>query len=192
MTSRLFGMLAVSALVFLVSAAPIRAAGAAEALIQATAKEVFMAAADASPDTAFRRVLKQRMDLQALASFSLGKYVKQMPAADMDEYRQLMEDNIVSLFARRAASFRGEKVTIHRVTPRGEKEFIVKTSVQFSGGDNRSISWRVVDRGDSHRILDISVDGIWLAILQREVFVGTIDKAKGDVNALLAVLKKGM
>ena len=192
MISRIFGILAFSALIFTVSTERLPAAGGApEALIQAASAEVFKAAADSSPQAAFRRVLKERMDLPALASFSLGKYLKKMPKAQMAEYRQLMEDNIVALFAKRATSFRGEKMSIQRVTPRGEKEFIVKTKVQFASGDNKSINWRVAERGGTLRIFDVNVDGIWLAILQRDAFVGTIDKANGDVNALLAALKKG-
>ncbi len=166
------------------------AESAPEALVRAVTEKLFSAAGHTSPQVAFRSLLKQHLDLPALASFSLGKYVKQLPPERGGEYRQLMEDNIVALFAKRAKSFRGDDMKIERVTPRGTNEFVIKTKVHFATGENKPISWRIAKRGDAYKVLDVNVDGIWLALLQRDAFVGAIDKAKGDVNALMTFLKK--
>ena len=49
---------------------------------------------------------------------------------------------------------------------------------------------RLVKRGDSFRIFDVNVDGIWLASTQKTNFVAVLKKNNGQITALLDYLRK--
>jgi len=52
------------------------------------------------------------------------------------------------------------------------------------------VSWRVIAEGGGWRVVDVQVDGVWLAITQQQDFVSTIDNAGGNIQVLIDQLKR--
>jgi phospholipid transport system substrate-binding protein len=64
---------------------------------------------------------------------------------------------------------------------------------QISGGELKSpmeVKWRVIRGTDGrYRAVDVSVDGVWLAITEQQDFVSTLDNNHGDINVLISQLR---
>ena len=69
---------------------------------------------------------------------------------------------------------------------------VVVTS-QIVGGEVNSpteVKWRVIRGADGHyRAVDVSVEGVWLAITEQQDFVSTLDNNHGDINVLITQLR---
>jgi phospholipid transport system substrate-binding protein len=64
---------------------------------------------------------------------------------------------------------------------------------EIVGGEVKTpmeVKWRVIRGADGrYRAVDVSVDGIWLAITEQQDFVSTLDNNHGDINVLIAQLR---
>ena len=50
--------------------------------------------------------------------------------------------------------------------------------------------WRVIRGPDGrYRAVDVSVEGVWLAITEQQDFVSTLDNNHGDIGALIQQLR---
>src|SRR5439155_16733207 len=67
---------------------------------------------------------------------------------------------------------------------------LVRSVLNFGGGNGVPVTWRLVKRGGGYRIFDVNVDGIWLASTQKTNFVSVLKKNNGKMSALLDYLRQ--
>ncbi len=167
-------MVAMPALISTAEAAPRSCAHAAR--VEQAARS-FISAARAGSPAAFRRALQRHLAMRRIALFALGRHGRRLDAAHRRRYLRLTTDYIARQLAARSATFRNAHV---RIT--GCRGNVVEGRILPQG---RRIRWRL-SRG---RIVDVNLDGVWLAVALRDHYRALLRRSNGDVKTFLAMLR---
>ena len=147
---------------------------------------------DASPEDRrreFARIFKAGADLDRIGRFVLGRYAKQMRAENrLEEYQALFREYVVNIYAARLGQYSGETFEILGASAISEKEVGVESKIKSGDADFR-VNWRVLNSGQGYKVVDVQVEGIWMAIEQREQFTSVINNNNRQVSALIDFLK---
>ncbi|QPC41399.1 ABC transporter substrate-binding protein [Kaustia mangrovi] len=163
-------------------------AASAESFISSVGNKV-LAAARARSGSQFRSLLRQNADIPSIAMFALGNYRSKMPRSRQSEYFGLFEKYISDVFVNNATKLGGNALDIKGSKNTGNS-VIVTSQVQFSGRQPMPVIWRLRSRGGGYKIIDVSIEGVWLAIQQRTNFVSLLNQNNGNIDALFSFLKK--
>ena len=147
---------------------------------------------EASPEVRrekFAQIFKSGADLDRIGRFVLGRYAKQMKAENrLDEYQALFREYVVNIYAARLGQYSGETFEILDASAISEREVVVESKIKSGDSDFR-VNWRVLNSGQGYKIVDVQVEGIWMAIEQREQFTAFINNNNRQVSALIDFLK---
>lgn len=137
----------------------------------------------------FRGLLKQGFDLDYIGRFVLGKYRRSVTGEQLADYTRLFEDYILLTYASRLSAYEGEKFKVIGSRPTGKKSVIVLSEIRPpSGGGKLDADWRVRFKDGKPYVVDIQVEGISMAITQREEFSAILNRS--GMNGLLALLRE--
>lgn len=139
----------------------------------------------------FRTLLRRYSSVSSVASFSLGKYARELPPGRRSEFNRLVEDFTARLFAAYAGSFAGHQVEVLRSSPRSANDIVVDSRIVFADNRNPSpVKWLVSKRGGGYTVYDVNVQGVWLSLYIRSKFVSILKQNNGDFDALFAFLRQ--
>lgn len=197
-TSRFFMSAAALMLAFvMIAPLPARAADdeAAKQFVKEASDQALSIIGDKSIDQStreaqFTALLRAKADMKRIAAFALGQFIRLPTPEQKTEYLGLVENFVVKVYLTRLADYTDQKLTIMGTEAKGTKEVIVKSKIDFTNGrEPVTVDWWLLKDGDSYRIFDVNVVGIWLAQEQRSTFTSVINSHNGDFNALLDHLK---
>lgn len=147
-------------------------------------------ASKAKQESDFRALLAENADMDRIAAFALGQYLRTPNDAQRKEYRQLVETFIVKVYVTRLTDYNDEKLSILGARERGENQAIVQSEIRFTNGrEPVSVDWWLVKKDGEYKIFDVNVVGIWLAQEQRSAFTSVIRNNGGNFDALLTHLR---
>lgn len=148
------------------------------------------AATESGKKQLFKQLLTQNFDMSTIARFAAGKYWRQASPAQQQEYVNLYEKMIIDVYTARFNRYSGQtfSVTGNRVDDSGD---VVVSSQVTGSGSPVLVDWRVRNKGGAMKIIDVMVEGVSMAVTQRNDFAGVIQQGGGTVDALIAYLKKG-
>ncbi len=138
----------------------------------------------------FRRLFTEGFDVDTISRFVLGRHWRSATKDQQVEYRQLFEDFIVATYARRLSGQTGGSLVVGPVRERTEKQAIVGSEIQRPDGPPIAVDWRLRLKGGDWRIVDITVEGISMAITQRSEFYAVVNNNGGHVEGLLQKLRE--
>lgn len=153
-------------------------------------------ASDKTPEVRedeFRTLFIANLDMRRIGLFTLGQYARTPTPEQKTEYLDLVKEFIVKIYSGRLNEFSNETVEVLRATPKGKKgkQFLVRSRINFTTGrEPVSVVWWLLKDGDTFKVFDVQVVGIWMAQEQRAAFASVISKNKGNFNALLSDLKR--
>jgi phospholipid transport system substrate-binding protein len=140
---------------------------------------------------AFRGIVDEVADVPRVTNFVLGKYARTITPAQRAKFAPLFREFAQNVYENRLGDYHGETVKVTGSVVRKPGDVVVATTI--TGGklsDPVMASWRVLGSGNSWKVVDIQVSGIWLAITQQQDFVSTIDNAGGNIDVLIGQLEK--
>ena len=183
-------------LVFGVCKAPASwaASGGADDFIRQVGNEAIQSLTDKSLSEEqrkdkFREILNRTFRVQLLARFTLGRYWSQATPEQQKEYVSLFEDFVVLAYATRFKDYSGEDFRVGAVRDINSRDKLVNSKLVLKDGTAIPVHWRVRG-GDSYKIIDVLVEGVSMAITQRDEFAAIIRQRGGEVEGLLAALRK--
>lgn len=153
-------------------------------------------ASDKTPEvreSEFRTLFIDNLDMRRIGLFTLGQYARTPTPEQKTEYLDLVKEFIVKIYSGRLTEFSNETVKVLRASPKGKKgtQFLVRSQINFTTGrEPVSVVWWLLKDGDSFKVFDVQVVGIWMAQEQRAAFASVISKNNGDFNALLSDLRR--
>ncbi len=136
----------------------------------------------------FTSLLSANFDTNKIGQFALGRYNRQLTAAQRTEYNTLFKKMVVNVYTARFQEYSGQTVAITGAR-KDEKsgDILVNSQIQQpSGGEPVPVDWRI--RGG--KIIDVIVTGVSMSVTQRDDFASVIAKGSGKVEALLAYLRQ--
>lgn len=140
----------------------------------------------------FRKLLRSSYDLKTIGRFVLGTYWRSASPAQQAEYQKLFEKLIVNVYANRFGEYKGQKLEVRGARPEGTSDVIVSSFiVPAKGGEEIQVDWRVRNKGGTHKVIDVMVAGVSMAVTQRSDFASVIQRGGGDINVLLEHLRNG-
>ncbi len=137
----------------------------------------------------FRKILQAKFQLKLLARFTLGRFWRRASEAQQKEYTRLFEDFIVKAYAARFADYNGENFVVGKIRNINERDNLVQSEVVLTDGRKIPVHWRVRN-GEKFKIVDVLVEGVSMAITQRDEFSAIISQNGGKIDGLLAALRK--
>ena len=137
-------------------------------------------------------IAKKAVDIKGIGYYSLGKHRKGLAEKEKKEYIEIFEEYFLKSFSSRLAEYTDPKIRVESQKILNEKYTMV-SSVLMATKDKPEIKidWRVITKNpDNPLIIDVVIEGVSLAKVQREEFNSIIQNKDGDINALLLNLKE--
>lgn len=142
----------------------------------------------AAREAAFRGLLKEGFDLALIGRFALGRHWRLASAEQRQDYLSLFGEYVLRTYARKLGGYAGEKFVVVSETPlRHKADVLVSTRIERPKGPPIKTGWRVRTTQKRPLIIDVIVEGISLAVVQRDQF-STIVRRHG-LDGLLESLR---
>ena len=139
----------------------------------------------------FRRLFVANFAVRRIGRFVLGRYWRQASPAERREYVKLFTDYIVAIYADRLSKYSGLKVHVLGTRPASGGGVFVETEVVQPGATKPApVAWRVEGKPGAYQIVDVAIEGVSMAITERQEFGSVIANNGGNVGALLAALRQ--
>ena len=137
-------------------------------------------------------IAKKTVDIQGIGNYSLGTYRKTISDQKKDEYFGIFEQYFLISFASRLAEYTDPKIRVDSQKKLNEKYTMVSSFLLATAKRPEvKINWRVVTKNpDNPLIIDVIIEGVSLAKVQREEFNSIIQNNNNNIDALLNNLKK--
>ncbi|MFA7431005.1 MAG: ABC transporter substrate-binding protein [Rhodospirillaceae bacterium] len=133
----------------------------------------------------FRNLFVTYFDVPSIGRFVLGRNWRTASPAEQDQFLELFKEVNVFTWARRFGDYSGQDLVIGQATPDGDAGAIVNSSVEQTGGQQPiQVQWRLRERGDTYKVVDLVIEGVSMAITYRQEYNAVIQQSGGSVAAL--------
>jgi len=141
-------------------------------------------------DTRFRKLFSDGFDVPLIARFVLGRYWRQATEAERAEYLRLFDELVVQTYARRFNEFNTARLRLLSVSrPNEDNDVIVAVEGSVASKPPVRLDVRVRRGSSAYKVIDVSIEGVSMAVTQRDEFSSVIQRGGGKVEALLASLR---
>ncbi|HUN48591.1 MAG TPA: ABC transporter substrate-binding protein [Stellaceae bacterium] len=164
-------------------------AQSAEGFINALADEAIKTLSGNAPTDErtqrFKEILAQDFDMPRISRFVLGRYWLSASDQEKQEFQKLFQEYVVRAYANRFSSYSGQTVKVTGSRAEGQDDTVVSTQIlQPSGAPPIKVDWTVRKSGDDFRITDVSVEGVSMALTQKQEFAAVIERNGGGIAGL--------
>jgi len=141
------------------------------------------------------RIIEQRTALPQLARFTVGPSWRSMTEAQRARFTDTFARYISFIYAGHFRRFEGTvedlRAAVHilRAEDAGAKGILVHSEIRPTGKTPISIDWLVSDRSGKVAVSDVVVEGISMAVTQREIIGAMLEARHGDIDRLIADLE---
>ena len=145
---------------------------------------------------ALRQIFEERTALPQLARFCAGRHWRGMSEPQKAAYTEAFSDFIAHVYAGFFGEFDGDAaelrsaITIVKAVDAGAKGVLVHSEVKPERDAPVSLDWLVSDRSGRVAISDLVIEGISLAVTQRETVLGMFEARNGDAALLIADMER--
>ena len=138
-----------------------------------------------------KSIAKKMVDIRGIGYYSIGSHRNNLSDDQKNEYLDIFEKYFLKSFSSRLAEYTDPKIRVVSQKKLNEKYTMV-SSVLLATEEKPEvkIDWRIVTKNpDKPLIIDVVIEGVSLAKVQKEEFNSIIQSNNGDFNALLTSLK---
>ena len=138
-----------------------------------------------------KTIAKETVDMRGIGFYSLGKHRKNMSDQKKEEYLEIFNKYFLKTFSSRLAEYTDPRIRVDSQKKLSDKYTMVSSTLLATEDKSEvKIDWRVVTKDpDNPLIIDVIIEGVSLAKVQKEEFNSIIQSNDGDINALLKNLK---
>jgi len=139
-----------------------------------------------------KTIAKETVDIRGIGFYSLGKHRKNMSDQKKEEYLEIFTKYFLKSFASRLAEYTDPRIRVDSQKKLNDKYTMVSSTLLATDDKPEvKIDWRVVTKNpDNPLIIDLIIEGVSLAKVQKEEFYSIIQSNDGDINALFKNLKE--
>lgn len=181
------------ALALIVAPALALTADAATALIQKATGEITGIINSGKGEAAmyrdFERVFARYADVPTIARSALGPDARRASPAQLRAFTEAFQGYMARKYGRRFREFVGGRVVVRGAKP--VKSFIeVNAVAELRGQAPFAVTFLVSDRSGKDQFFDLLIEGISLLRTERTEIGAMLDRRGGDIDALIADLKR--
>mgnify|MGYP006089899561 CR=1 FL=1 len=139
-----------------------------------------------------KSIAKKTVDIKGIGYYSLGSHRKILSEIQKKEYLVIFEKYFLKSFASRLAEYTNPKIEVISEKKLNEKYTMVSSVLIASDEKPKiKIDWRINTRNlDNLLIIDVVIEGVSLAKVQKEEFNSIIQSNDGNIKALFLSLKE--
>ena len=132
-------------------------------------------------------IAKDTVDIDGLASYSLGAHKKNLTKIQLEEYKKVFSKYFLKSFSSRLAEYSNPEIEVNSKKVINKNYTIVSsTLVATESRPEVKIEWRVYTKyPDNLLIRDLIIEGLSLARTQKEEFSSIINSNDGKIDILL-------
>ena len=133
-----------------------------------------------------KTIANKSVDIEGIGLYSIGKRRKELTDTQKEEYLEIFKKYFLKSFASRLAQYSDPKIRVDSEKYLNKKYTMV-SSVLVATDDKPEIKidWRVITKDpENPLIIDVIIEGVSLAKVQKEEFNAIIQNNDGDINAL--------
>ena len=141
---------------------------------------------DAERTSSFTELVMSSIDLNLISKFVLSKAWKNASDEQKEEYLIAFKDYFINSYANKLDQYTGEKVDVIGSQEAG-KYVIVESNIIREGTDTLKINlkWRLLNKDNQIKIIDLNIEWISLVIAQREEFQSFLANNDYDLDKLI-------
>jgi phospholipid transport system substrate-binding protein len=148
---------------------------------------------DVEREAEFRKLLEAGFDIPRISRFVLGRYWNGADEASRRTFADLFENWIVRTYGTRFREYGGQ--TIQVTSTRTESETTTVVMSQFVNPNAKAppakVEWHVRKMGENdYKIIDVSVEGVSMALTQRDEIAAVADRNGGTIDGLNKALQQ--
>jgi len=134
----------------------------------------------------FTNLVMSAIDLNLISQFVLSKTWKSATDDQKERYISAFRKYFINSYANKLDQYSGEKIIVNGSEEAG-KYVIVDTDIIREGTSTLKVNlkWRLLNKNDDIKIIDLNIEGISLVIAQREEFQSFLSNNDGDLEALI-------
>ena len=140
----------------------------------------------------FEQLLLGLIDMNRIAAFTLGNYRRTASPADIQAYEAAFQDYATATYQFYFSKYTGQTLQVTGSQQRSADDIIVTTQLidpsDRSGRPPLEVDFRVRTNTGKPVLVDVSVEGIWLTLSQRDMVVSVLGNGNGNIGALNAQL----
>ena len=139
-----------------------------------------------------KSIAEETVDIRGIGYYSLGAHRKNLSDDKKKEYLNVFKEYFLKSFSSRLAEYTDPKISVVSQKKLNEKYTMV-SSILLATEEKPEvkIDWRIVTKNpDKPLIIDVVIEGVSLAKVQKEEFNSIIQSNNGDINALITSLKE--
>jgi phospholipid transport system substrate-binding protein len=138
----------------------------------------------------FRDLFVASFDIPQIGQFVLGRHWKAATPAQRTDFLKSFEEFTVLTWSTRFKDYSGVSFELEGASPAENGYWIVESHIKRSQGDPLPLGWRVHKVDGAWRITDIIVEGVSMALTQRQDFSSAMQSSGGTIETLLATMHK--
>jgi phospholipid transport system substrate-binding protein len=148
-------------------------------------------AAQSDREAKFRTLLETGFDIPRISRFVLGRYWNVATDQERQAFASLFEDWIVGTYSARFTQYSGEVIRVTGTRDESETSSIVMSEFTSpNGAPPAKIEWHVRKEADGDfKVIDVAVEGISMALTERDEIATVADRNGGTVAGLTKALQ---
>ncbi|WP_297773251.1 ABC transporter substrate-binding protein [uncultured Roseovarius sp.] len=137
----------------------------------------------------FERIFSRYADVSIIARSTLGADANRISSAQLRAFTEAFRGYIARKYGKRFNEFVGGRIEVNSVK-QVKSWHEVKSTAYLRGQSPFEVSFLVSDRSGKDLFFDMIIEGISLRLSERTEIGAMLDRRNGDVNALIADLKR--
>lgn len=133
-------------------------------------------------------LIEQDVDIDGIARFCLGRFVRQATPAQQQEYTQLFRQVLLNNIFGKLGEFQGVTFRMTSTVPTGEGA-AVGTLIQRPSQRANKVEWIVSEATGQPKIIDVKAEGTSLRLTQRNDYTSYLTRNGDSVGALLTAMR---
>ncbi|WP_119461225.1 ABC transporter substrate-binding protein [Rhodospirillaceae bacterium SYSU D60014] len=131
-------------------------------------------------------LLYRAFDFDTVSRLVLGRLWHQATPEQQKAYQEVFADFVVQTYARRLAENEISGYAITDVQPLGDTDTMVETVIERPAAEAVRFGWRVRQKGEDPKIIDVVVEGVSMVVSQRSEFASVVrrDGMDGLIESL--------
>jgi len=144
----------------------------------------------AERESQFTKLFDEGFDVPGIARFVLGPYWRTATDAQRDEFTKLFEAYIIHAYVVRFSAYSGQQLKVTGSRPEGDGALVTSQITGVNNSPPVKVDWRVAKADAGFKITDVIVEGVSMAITERQEFASVIQRGGGQLEALLKALRE--
>ena len=122
-------------------------------------------------------LIRSAFDIDFISRAVLGRYWRTLDPEERGRFRKLFPEFVVSVYLPHIARYSRDHLRVVGAQVRGKRDVVVQSEVRTDRGEWIEADWRLRSDEGNIRIIDLTVAGVSLLLVQRQEFEAVIRRS---------------